>query len=46
MVALEIPDPRGLSEEEVQLLRRLAEVGGTPVKEERGVLDRVKNLFG
>jgi molecular chaperone DnaJ len=46
VVVLEVPDPRELSEEEVQLLRQLAETAGTPVKEERGVLDRVKNLFG
>jgi molecular chaperone DnaJ len=45
-VEIEVPSPRNLSEEEQQLLRRLAELGGHPVKEERGVLDRVKNLFG
>ena len=41
-----MPNPRDLSDEEVQLLRRLAELGGYPVKEEKTVLDRVKNLFG
>lgn len=45
-VQVEVPNPRDLSAEEVQLLRRLAELGGHPVKEEKGVLDRVKNLFG
>jgi molecular chaperone DnaJ len=45
-VEVEVPNPRTLSDEEVQLLRRLAEIAGHPVKEDRGVLDRVKNLFG
>ncbi|HXO19610.1 MAG TPA: molecular chaperone DnaJ [Thermoanaerobaculia bacterium] len=45
-VQLEVPQPRDLSDEEVQLLRRLAELSGKPVREERKVMDRVKNLFG
>jgi molecular chaperone DnaJ len=45
-VQIEIPSPRDLSEEEVQLIRRLAELRGHPVREEKGVLDRMKNLFG
>ncbi|HEX3128728.1 MAG TPA: molecular chaperone DnaJ [Thermoanaerobaculia bacterium] len=46
-VEIEVPNPRNLSEEEQQLLRRLAEIGGHSVREERGVFDRVKkNLFG
>jgi molecular chaperone DnaJ len=45
-VQVDVPNPRDLGEEEVQLLRRLAELRGHPVKEERTVLDRVKNLFG
>ena len=45
-VEVEVPSPRELSPEELQLLRRLAEIGGYPVKEEKTVLDRVKNLFG
>ncbi len=46
-VEVDVPNPRNLSEEEVQLLRRLAEIRGQPVKEERGgVFDKVKNLFG
>ncbi len=45
-VEVEVPNPRNLSAEELQLLRRLAEIGGYPVKEEKGVIERVKNLFG
>jgi molecular chaperone DnaJ len=45
-VEVAVPNPKDLNEEEVQILRRLAEIGGHPVKEERTVLDRVKNLFG
>jgi molecular chaperone DnaJ len=45
-VQVEIPNPKDLSDEEVQLLRRFAEIKGVPVKEERRVLDKVKNLFG
>ncbi|MFL6197312.1 MAG: molecular chaperone DnaJ [Thermoanaerobaculia bacterium] len=45
-IEVEVPSPRELSAEEVQLLRRLAELGGHAVKEEKGVIERVKNLFG
>ncbi len=45
-VEVEVPQPRDLSPEELQILRRLAELGGHPVKEEKGVIERVKNLFG
>jgi molecular chaperone DnaJ len=46
VVELEVPELRDLSDEEVELLRKLAEVSGRQVKEE-GLLDRVKkNLFG
>lgn len=46
-VEVEVPNPRALSDEELQLLRRMAEIRGEPVREERGVFDRVKkNLFG
>ena len=47
-VEVEVPNPRDLSEEETQLLRRLAELGGAAgASEERGVFDRgKKNLFG
>ena len=46
MVEVDVPHPRELSEEETELLRRLAEVSDKPVREERKVFDRVKNLFG
>jgi molecular chaperone DnaJ len=45
-VEITVPQPRDLGEEEVQLLRRLAELRGQPVREEKNMLDRVKNLFG
>ncbi|HVR10444.1 MAG TPA: molecular chaperone DnaJ [Thermoanaerobaculia bacterium] len=45
-VLIEVPSPRDLSDEEVLLLRRLAELRGHPVREDKTVLDRVKNLFG
>ncbi|HEV2854718.1 MAG TPA: molecular chaperone DnaJ [Thermoanaerobaculia bacterium] len=45
-VEVEVPNPRDLSAEEVQILRRLAEIGGHPVKEDKGVIDRVKSFFG
>jgi molecular chaperone DnaJ len=45
-IQIEVPNPRDLSDEETQLLRRLAELRGRPVREEKKVLDRVKNLFG
>ncbi len=43
-VAVRVPHPRELSEEEGELLRRLAEIGDHPVREK--VLDRVKKMFG
>ncbi|HTQ81473.1 MAG TPA: molecular chaperone DnaJ [Thermoanaerobaculia bacterium] len=46
VVEVEIPNPKDLSDEEVELLRKLAELSGKPVKEDRGIVDRVKNLFG
>jgi molecular chaperone DnaJ len=45
-VEVEVPNPRDLSAEEVQILRRLAELGGHSVKEDKGVIDRVKSFFG
>jgi len=45
-VEVDVPNPKDLSDEEVQLLRRLADLGGRPVREERTVIDRVKDLFG
>jgi molecular chaperone DnaJ len=44
-VQIDVPNPRDLSEEEQQLLRRLAELRGHPVREDKTVLERVKNLF-
>ena len=41
-----VPYPRELSEEQVELLRRLAELEGHEVKGERGVIGRVRDLFG
>jgi molecular chaperone DnaJ len=43
-VEVRVPHPRELSEEEVELLRRLAEIGEQPVKGR--VLDKVKKMFG
>jgi len=45
-VEVEVPNPRDLSPEELQLLRRLAEIGGHPVREEKGVIERLKGVFG
>jgi molecular chaperone DnaJ len=46
VVEIEVPEARDLSDEEVELLRKLAELSGKPVKEE-GLLGKVKkNLFG
>lgn len=45
-VEIAVPHPRDLSDEEHHLLRRLAELRGQPVREDRTVLDRVKDLFG
>jgi len=45
-VSIHVPELRDLSAEEVDLLRRLAEVEGKTVREEKSVLDKVKDLFG
>jgi molecular chaperone DnaJ len=45
-VAVRIPKASELTEEQRELLRRFAELEERPVKEGRGVLDRVKDLFG
>jgi molecular chaperone DnaJ len=45
-VEVVVPNPRDLSPEELQILRRMAEIGGHPVKEEKGVMERMKGLFG
>ena len=44
-VDLGVPHPRDLSEEEIENLRRLAELQGSEVRDGGGVLDKVKNLF-
>ncbi len=44
-IGVRIPKPSELSDEQKSLLTRLAELEGRPVKSERGVLDRVKDLF-
>jgi molecular chaperone DnaJ len=45
VIDLQVPNPKTLGEEELELLHRLAELEGREVKEERNVLDRVKDLF-
>lgn len=45
-VDIEIPNPRRLSEEQMELLKRLAELDGREAQEGRGVFERVKDLFG
>jgi len=39
-----VPHPRELSEEEGELLRKLAELSGQPIRE--GVFEKVKKMFG
>ncbi len=46
VVKIAVPHPRSLPEEHLERLRALAEVEGSPVKEERRVIDRVRDLFG
>jgi len=43
-VEVQVPHPRDLDDEERDLLRRLAELRGEPVREK--VFDRVKKMFG
>ena len=45
-VQLAVPHPKSLSETEIELLRQLAEAEGKEVREDRGVLNRVRDLFG
>ena len=45
-VELVVPHPRHLSDEQVELLRQLAEAEGKQVRQDRGVLNRVRDLFG
>lgn len=46
LAAIRVPAPGDVSDEQRELLRKLAELEGRPVKEERGVLHRVRDLFG
>ncbi len=46
VVELGVPHPRDLSEEAVEKLRELAELTGDEVREDRGVFDKVRDLFG
>jgi len=46
LARVQVPNPKNLGEREVELLRELAELQKTPVREERGVIDRVRDLFG
>ncbi|MDH3255873.1 MAG: molecular chaperone DnaJ [Acidobacteriota bacterium] len=46
VVTVVVPHPRDLSDEEVACLRQLAHLSGDSVKEEKGVLGRVRDLFG
>jgi len=45
-VRLHVPAPGDVSEEERELLKKLAELQEKPVRERRGVKDRVRDLFG
>jgi molecular chaperone DnaJ len=46
IATLSVPHPRDLSAEELESLRRFAELRGDDVKHDRGVLGRVRDLFG
>ena len=46
LASIRVPAAADLDDEQRELLRRLAELEGRPVKEERGVLHRVRDLFG
>lgn len=45
-IALRVPKASQLTDEQRELLERLAELEKQPVKTARGVLDKVKDLFG
>ncbi len=45
-VKLAVPKPRELSAERLELLRQLAQLEGSNVKEDHGLLGKVKDLFG
>ncbi len=46
LAAIRVPAPGDLDDEQRDLLRKLAGLEGRPVKEDRGVLHRVRDLFG
>jgi molecular chaperone DnaJ len=46
LTVIDVPDPRRLDEEHLELLRGLAEKEGKEVREDKKVLDRVRDLFG
>jgi len=45
-VHLQVPAPGDLGDEEKELLKRLAELGGKPIRERRKMKERVRDLFG
>ncbi len=45
-VSILVPKPGSLSEEQLDLLRKLAESEGSDVRVDKKVLDRVRDLFG
>ncbi|MEM6702150.1 MAG: molecular chaperone DnaJ [Acidobacteriota bacterium] len=45
-IGLEVPNGKKLAEEELELLERMAELAGDEVSREKGVLGKVKDLFG
>jgi molecular chaperone DnaJ len=46
ITTVQVPHPRELSDDEVECLQQLAEIRGDPIKDEKGVLSRVRDLFG
>ncbi|MDH3744038.1 MAG: molecular chaperone DnaJ [Acidobacteriota bacterium] len=46
VIELAVPHPRDLSEEALDKLREMAELQGDEIREDRGVFDKVRNLFG
>lgn len=46
VAAVHVPDPRSLSEEELELIDRLGALDDGAPAGERGVIERVKDLFG
>lgn len=44
-VEVRVPNPKWLSEEQLELLKRLSQLEGNEVSEPKGVVDRVRHLF-